>query len=173
MSLSFSSLKIFITIALLGVLGACASSSQSTETAPAHRVVRTKAPTSGLEDATGDLRKSTKFSTLSQNIRFTVASSQLSPSSRRALDEIAKEMRNSHNSYERVRVSGLADPTGDAERNLRLSLARADAVRNYLISKGVPEDKIEAVGGGPVRADAIATATQHARDRRVDFEIVE
>ncbi len=164
--------QILTALALTLTLGACASDTKKEER-EYMRSSDTRAPSSALAGASEDLRKSTKFSTLSQNIRFSTASSDLSPSSRRALDEIAAEMRKSVNSFEKVRISGLTDATGDSERNQRLSLARAERVRNYLISKGVPEEKVEAIGKGPASSETMASASQHARDRRVDFEIVE
>jgi outer membrane protein OmpA-like peptidoglycan-associated protein len=45
-------------------------------------------------------------------------------------------------------VSGYTDNVGTPEANLKLSQIRAAAVRNYLISKGVSEDRIIAVGYG-------------------------
>lgn len=167
-----SVLKITTALLLILTLGACASKEKE-KNREYMGSSQARPKSSGLSAASEDLRQSTKFTTLSQNIRFSIGSTELSPSSRRALNEIAGEMKKSANSFEKVRIAGLADPTGNAERNQRLSQARAERVRNYLISRGVPENKLEAVGKGPVSADSMASATQNARDRRVDFEIVE
>lgn len=169
-SSSFMKTVAFLTLAF--ALGACSSSTKKDD----ENVISqrgSRAPDSALSGASGDLSKSTKFSTLSQNIRFNVASSELTPSSRRALDEIATELKSTSDSYDRIRISGLTDPQGDADRNLRLSEARAMSVRDYLVSRGVPEDKLETVGKGAVARDTMGTSSQMARDRRVDFEIVE
>jgi OOP family OmpA-OmpF porin len=45
-------------------------------------------------------------------------------------------------------VTGHTDRIGSAEYNLKLSKQRADAVRDYLISKGVDRTKIETIGMG-------------------------
>jgi outer membrane protein OmpA-like peptidoglycan-associated protein len=42
-----------------------------------------------------------------------------------------------------VRLDGYADPRGSAEANLKLSQARADAVRDLLLAAGVPEQALE------------------------------
>lgn len=47
-----------------------------------------------------------------------------------------------------IRVEGHADERGTAEYNLALSSRRATAVRNYLTSLGIPENRITVVGLG-------------------------
>jgi OmpA-OmpF porin, OOP family len=47
-----------------------------------------------------------------------------------------------------VLVTGHTDPIGSQAYNQKLSERRADAVRDYLVSKGVPKDKIETLGMG-------------------------
>ena len=49
---------------------------------------------------------------------------------------------------ELVLVTGHTDPIGTQQYNQKLSERRADAVRDYLVSKGVPKDKIETLGMG-------------------------
>ena len=49
---------------------------------------------------------------------------------------------------ELVLVTGHTDPIGTQQYNQKLSERRADAVRDYLVSKGVPRDKIETLGMG-------------------------
>lgn len=163
--------KLISVISLSAILGACASDFKKEE--PAMARGSSKGPGSPLAGTQNDLRRSAKFTTLSQNIRFNVASSELNASSRRALDEIAAELKATSGSYDRIRIAGMTDPQGDPDRNQRLSEARAESVRNYLISKGVPASKLETIGRGAVARDGLGTASQMARDRRVDFEIVE
>jgi OOP family OmpA-OmpF porin len=47
-----------------------------------------------------------------------------------------------------VVVTGHTDRLGTEAYNQKLSERRADAVRDYLVSKGVPRDKIETIGMG-------------------------
>lgn len=156
------------TIALIS----CASKEPQREYITS-KPVPSKVPISTVTEVFQDLRQSNKFSTLSQNIRFDVGSTELSSSSRRALSQMATEIKNSSGSFEKIRIAGLSDATGDGEKNLRISQARADNVRKYLISQGVEAEKLEAIGKGPATKSSETTPEQNARDRRVDFEIVE
>jgi outer membrane protein OmpA-like peptidoglycan-associated protein len=70
------------------------------------------------------------------------------------------------------RLEGHTDNIGTADYNLRLSRRRAEAVREYLISQGVPADRLTAVGFGS--ADPIAsnvTAQGRQQNRRVELVI--
>lgn len=129
-------------------------------------------PSSPLKGASADLRRNNKFSTLSQQVIFDHASADLNASSKEALDQMAKEMKRNSSSFQKIRIAGFTDPTGSASRNLNLSQRRADNVRKYLISKGIPSSKLESIGMGSVGyEDSYSTNT--TSDRRVDFEIVQ
>jgi len=68
------------------------------------------------------------------------------------------------------RLEGYTDNIGGDEYNLRLSRMRADAVRQYLISQGVPPGNVTAVGLG--RAAPVAsndTAAGRQQNRRVEM----
>lgn len=56
-----------------------------------------------------------------------------------------------HKPDARVEISGHTDDVGDAEANQRLSLARGEACRAYLVERGVDPDRIETVGYGEAR----------------------
>lgn len=163
--------KFLAAFGLLTLLS-CASKESQREYITS-KPIPTKVPTSTVTEVFQDLRQSNKFSTLSQNIRFDVGSTELSPSSRRALSQMATEIKNSVGSFEKIRIAGLSDSTGDSEKNLQISQARADNVRKYLISQGIDAEKLEAIGKGPATKSSETTPEQNARDRRVDFEIVE
>lgn len=71
-----------------------------------------------------------------------------------------------------VIIRGHTDSTGSESYNLRLSDARADAVRRVLISEGVASYRISGVGMGsslPVASNATAAGRQ--QNRRVEIEI--
>ncbi|MBO9665447.1 MAG: OmpA family protein [Bdellovibrio sp.] len=129
-------------------------------------------PNSALQGASNDLRNSVRYTQLSQNIRFDYASADLTPETKKALDTMASEINSSLGSFNKIRVSGITDASGDDSRNMRLSEQRAENVRRYLISKGVPPDKIEAIGMGAAKSSLDGTKMKAAADRRVDFEIV-
>lgn len=71
-----------------------------------------------------------------------------------------------------VIVIGHTDRVGAVEANDRLSLARADGVRELLVSAGVPRAAITVVGRGE-REPLVATADEvaEARNRRVEIKI--
>uniref|UniRef100_UPI002FE40654 OmpA family protein n=1 Tax=Tepidimonas sp. TaxID=2002775 RepID=UPI002FE40654 len=69
---------------------------------------------------------------------------------------------------------GHTDSVGSDAYNDRLSLRRAEAVKAYLVSKGIPADKVRTEGRGkrePVADNA--TAEGRAKNRRVDVTIIE
>jgi len=85
---------------------------------------------------------------LAWTAEFSYGSAELTPEARARLDgEIvpklvaSKEIRYLH-------VYGHSDRTGSAEYNRKLSEKRAEALRDYLVSKGVDPDKIEVFGYG-------------------------
>ena len=72
-----------------------------------------------------------------------------------------------------VEVAGHADVTGGVEYNKRLSLRRANLVRDFLIYQGIPADRLKAVGygkGKPVASNK--TKEGRAENRRVEFRVV-
>ncbi len=74
----------------------------------------------------------------------------------------------------RLEVAGYTDDTGGRGANERLSLARAESVRAFMVSAGVPADQLTARGYGP--ADPIAdnaSAEGRAKNRRVELRRVE
>jgi OmpA-OmpF porin, OOP family len=74
----------------------------------------------------------------------------------------------------RLEVAGYTDDTGSQAVNERLSQARAESVRAFLVSAGVPADQLTARGYGP--ADPIAsndTPAGRALNRRVELKRVE
>lgn len=74
----------------------------------------------------------------------------------------------------RLEVAGYTDDTGSRTNNERLSLERARAVRAYLVSAGVPADRLTARGYGPANPVATnATAAGRALNRRVELRRVD
>lgn len=74
---------------------------------------------------------------------------------------------------ESVRITGNSDSVGDANNNLKLGQQRADAVTNYLISKGVPKDKLisSSVGEAIPIADN-TSADGRSKNRRTELQII-
>lgn len=167
-------IQFLMSLALAGASSACASKSNRDDEYLLRPVKASpqRPPPSALRHTSNDLQDSVRFATLSKNIRFDYASAELLPSTQNALDTIAKEINGSLNSFEKIRLTGVTDSSGDDSRNMQLSERRAANVRRYLISKGVPPDKVEAIGVGATNTIIPGTKIKAAADRRVDFEIV-
>jgi outer membrane protein OmpA-like peptidoglycan-associated protein len=103
-----------------------------------------------------------------EGVNFETGKAELTPESRTILDGVAESL--VANDSIRVQVGGHTDNTGSAAVNKRLSAARANAVREYLVSKGVAADRLTAVGFGPSKPVASnRTAAGRAQNRRVEL----
>jgi outer membrane protein OmpA-like peptidoglycan-associated protein len=71
-----------------------------------------------------------------------------------------------------IRIEGHTDSDGPDDMNLQLSKARADAVFEYLLSKGIDARRMETQGFGETRPiDTNRTPAGKANNRRVEFHI--
>ena len=71
-----------------------------------------------------------------------------------------------------IRDRGHTDSTGSAEKNQDLSLKRALAVRDYLISEGIAASATDVAGFGASKPIADnATTDGRARNRRVEIVV--
>jgi len=116
------------------------------------------------------VQKGAKF--LINNIFFEFGKFNLLPESYPELNRLAEFLKK--NPEIRIKISGYTDNIGSTEDNQILSQKRADAVREYLISKGIEVERITTLGYG--EKDPIATnKTEKGRalNRRVEFEISE
>lgn len=105
-----------------------------------------------------------------QGIQFETGKAIIKPTSRPILNQIATVFID--NPTYKVEVQGHTDNVGKADYNQDLSERRAQAVRSYLISAGVPESQLVAHGYGltmPIADNA--TAAGRAKNRRVEFVI--
>ena len=109
--------------------------------------------------------------TLSGQVLFVTGKSELLPAARDQLDQVAAALKDQADVKPMV-VEGYTDSVGSEATNLKLSKDRAEAVRVYLVSKGVPADKITSVGKG--KADPVAsndTPDGRANNRRVEIVV--
>lgn len=111
------------------------------------------------------------FDAALRGIQFNSAKYSFKQESYTVMDEVVSVM--SRYSDIRVLIQGHTDSQGDDGRNKTLSENRANAVRDYLISKGVTEGRLVANGLGedyPVADNK--TSEGRANNRRVEFFIM-
>ncbi len=102
------------------------------------------------------------------DVSFDTGRADIKPNMRPILDQFASGLSGQQNTE--VRIIGHTDSTGGDELNNRLSLERAQATRNYLVSRGVNPNAVMVAGRGehePV-ADNTSEAGR-ARNRRVEI----
>lgn len=106
--------------------------------------------------------------TLSGSVLFATGKYELLPIARDKLDDVAKALNDQ--GYKSIVIEGHTDSKGKASDNDTLSLKRAESVRTYLVSRGIPSDKVTASGLGSSRPVADNnTADGRANNRRVEL----
>lgn len=82
-------------------------------------------------------------------VTFVTNSSDLTPGAKKALEVLAAAMKSDKLASVKFIIEGHADPRGGDEVNLKLSQARAEAVREYLTAtQGLAPERVSAVGKG-------------------------
>lgn len=101
-------------------------------------------------------------------VHFEHGKAEIKEESHSLLDQVALTIK--ANPETKVRVEGHTDDTGPRDVNLRLSKARAQAVRSYLVKKGVSPGRLRAEGYGPDKPKLKeSTPEARAKNRRVEF----
>ncbi len=113
-----------------------------------------------------------QFTGVIQGIEFDVAKTTIRPKSTATLDAAAKVLVE----YPKLRVmiTGHTDKDGDHDTNVKLSQGRADAVKAYLVTKGVDASRIETHGAGPDEPMADNdTPAGKQKNRRIEFKLIQ
>jgi OOP family OmpA-OmpF porin len=108
---------------------------------------------------------------IKQQVHFATAKYRVLPDSFALLNQVAQVL----NDFPKMRLSieGHTDNIGKEASNMRLSQRRAEAVRDYLVSRGISPERLEAVGFGPTKPIASnKTAKGKAKNRRTEFRIL-
>ena len=106
-----------------------------------------------------------------KNIYFEVSKSDLLPASFAELNKLVTMMED--NPLMEIRLDGHTDVVGDPEANLELSQERVDACETYMVRKGIPSARIQAVGYGDTKP-IVKKGTDEERkvNRRVEFVVL-
>jgi OOP family OmpA-OmpF porin len=105
-----------------------------------------------------------------KNIFFETAKANLLSTSNKELDALAKSLQD--NLLISLNIFGYTDSTGNEMSNIELSTKRAEAVRNYLVGKGIALKRINCKGCGsanPVASNKMELGKQN--NRRVEIEV--
>jgi outer membrane protein OmpA-like peptidoglycan-associated protein len=107
--------------------------------------------------------------TLSGGVLFASNESTLLPAAVIKLNEVAEALIKG-NPDSNITVEGHTDSQGARQYNMELAQKRANAVRDQLVSRGVAQDRIKAVGVGPDRPVANNGSPEgRANNRRVEI----
>ena len=107
--------------------------------------------------------------TIQAEALFDFDKSVIKPEGKKSLDDAIAKM--SGVSVDVVIATGHTDSIGTDDYNQRLSERRANAVKDYLVSKGVPANKITTIGKGETQPVATnKTKEGRAKNRRVDVD---
>jgi outer membrane protein OmpA-like peptidoglycan-associated protein len=108
--------------------------------------------------------------TLSGSVLFATGKYDLLPIARDKLDEVTKALMDQ--GFKSILIEGHTDSKGKPSDNDTLSLKRAESVRTYMVSRGVPSEKVRATGLGAARPVADnASPDGRANNRRVEIVV--
>ena len=116
--------------------------------------------------------KSNNNDMILMGVNFDFNSDRLKPESYPILFHAAKVLK--QNPDMKVEIQGYTDNIGSDKANKSISQKRADAVKNYLIARGISADRLKAVGYG--EANPIGDnkdAAGRAMNRRIEFKIID
>lgn len=106
-----------------------------------------------------------------KNVLFETGKSILRPESNRALNDLVEILKLKPKMI--IEISGHTDNIGSPEANLKLSLERANAVRNYLIQHGIAPTRLTAKGYGDTQpVETNDTDLGRAQNRRTEVRII-
>ena len=122
----------------------------------------------GCPEKKVDVKKRLQFA--ARGINFETGKATLTTASYPMLDEVVSIL-NEYVDYN-LKMGGHTDAVGKDASNLTLSQARVDAVKAYLLSKGIADTRVVATGFGEIRPVAPnTTAVGRAKNRRVELEL--
>ena len=129
--------------------------------------------------APAPLRTAPQKVSFSDDALFGFDKSEIKPDGKIMLDGLVQQLNTTQ--YDSVQVTGHTDRLGSAEYNQKLSERRANEVKNYLVSKNIPSERVKATGMGesqPVTQVNDCKGNKSPKliaclqpDRRVDVEM--
>ncbi|MGH8742265.1 MAG: outer membrane protein OmpA, partial [Burkholderiales bacterium] len=109
--------------------------------------------------------------TFAADVLFDFDKSVIKPEGKSKLDDLSSKMRGIN--LEVVIAIGHADSIGSDPYNQRLSVRRAEAVKAYLVSKGMEANRVYTEGKGEKQPVADnKTSDGRAKNRRTEIEVI-
>lgn len=105
------------------------------------------------------------------NLIFQLGKAKIEPASFEELDQVVKMLQ----TYPKmiIQLEGHTDTKGDPKQNMKLSQERVDAVKDYLVTKGVNKSKVKTKAfGGTQPLSRADTEEAHKMNRRVQVRIL-
>jgi OOP family OmpA-OmpF porin len=159
-------------VILRGEIDGPADRAQLVQTAQSVWGVRTVTDRLAAKASAKELLEKAKTDLALQRIQFDLGSAELTEAGKRVLDELAARLQQAPKM--KLEVAAHTDSTGTPSYNLDLSNRRADAVVQYLGSKGIAADRLIPRGYGETRPVADnATDEGRAKNRRIEFQLIE
>ncbi len=145
-----------------------ATSGANTDAAP---IADAPAPAPAPAPAAATAAPTSEKVTFEADAFFDFDKSVLKPAGKAKLEDLVSKLKGTD--IEVVVATGHTDWTGTEAYNLKLSMRRANAVKAFLVSKGIPADRVFTEGKGeskPVASNR--TSEGRAKNRRVEVEVV-
>jgi len=124
----------------------------------------------GIEGVSGTVGAGEITATVASDVLFDSGRATIKPAAQRSLDQVAQVLNSTH-SGRSVRIAGHTDTDpirrSGHKSNYHLGFERAYAVREYLISRGVPANRVHLASHGPDRP-----AGTKAQSRRVEIIVI-
>lgn len=133
-------------------------------------VSTTADPMSGLEARDAGFDMNGQMRGILQPVYFDFDKSSIKPAERSKLEAAAKYLKD--NPTHRLLLEGHCDWRGTAEYNLGLGDRRANAAKQFLLTLGVSQDKLETLSKGSLEAVKNADDAAAAKDRRVELVVI-
>jgi outer membrane protein OmpA-like peptidoglycan-associated protein len=104
---------------------------------------------------------------------FEFGASELKPEGKEKIHEYREMAKDELSTAEKVIITGYTDNVGEPDQNAALSLQRAEAVRDTLVSLGADASKFEVSGAGEANSIADNSSEEgRAKNRRVEVAVI-
>ncbi|MDR6144699.1 OOP family OmpA-OmpF porin [Sphingomonas sp. SORGH_AS870] len=160
-------------IGLAVVLGGCRE--RTSATASRGTVIEVPVPEPASPARPAEPRSDAVAGRVGPTIGFPQGGAALNAEARAALDRLAGDRAAGQG---RIVLRGHSDSEGDDDSNRRMSRKRAEAVRDYLVARGIAATRIEVIALGETRPiapnakpDGSDDSAGRARNRRVEIEL--